>query len=281
MPMPSLCSAAFFTLGMLAVACTTVDPSECWVNTSGGFGGSGPIPIGAGVGVSSGDFVSPRRLPLGTGTPPNPCVTNGGEMTTPGGPAGPPPGGTTGTGAGATSSDSFAGIDPQMLNVETLRASALAYYLDGAASRVGVDASDPVAMTAFWEQVTPEAEMKVDSWLATLGPSTIPTAGVEPKDECAFEFGCPRRATCVNPGSWSQDIPHLCYVVNCGVPKCSICPGFFPPELKTLAFKAWCSYLCILQGVQPPPIVAQGAVGIVARTGKPFPANGLAWCFNP
>jgi hypothetical protein len=38
-------------LVLLGVACSTVSPDECWVNTSGGFGGSGTMPIGAGVGA--------------------------------------------------------------------------------------------------------------------------------------------------------------------------------------------------------------------------------------
>lgn len=60
----------------LAVACSTVDPDECWPNTSGGLGGGGPIPIGAGVGVGTGDFISPPKPgPLGTAEKPNPCIT--------------------------------------------------------------------------------------------------------------------------------------------------------------------------------------------------------------
>src|SRR5689334_16972387 len=57
---------------MLLMGCNTVDPDECWPNTSGGFGGSGTIPIGAGVGATTGDFGSP---PPG-GETPNPCVTS-------------------------------------------------------------------------------------------------------------------------------------------------------------------------------------------------------------
>ena len=67
-----------FLFGLLVVACNTVDPGECWPNTSGGLGG-GPetIPIGAGVGAtSSGDFITPPpKWPLGNGdAPDNPCV---------------------------------------------------------------------------------------------------------------------------------------------------------------------------------------------------------------
>jgi hypothetical protein len=63
-------------LMLLVMGCSTVDPDECWVNTSGGFGGSEPIPIGAGVGATSGgDFSEPPRGPLDNSEAPyNPCV---------------------------------------------------------------------------------------------------------------------------------------------------------------------------------------------------------------
>src|SRR3954454_18517701 len=62
-------------LVMLVIGCSTVDPDQCWPNTSGGFGGSGTIPIGAGVGATSGDFLSPPPggYPDNNDTP-NPCV---------------------------------------------------------------------------------------------------------------------------------------------------------------------------------------------------------------
>jgi hypothetical protein len=64
-------------LVMLVIGCNTVSPDECWVNTSGGFGGSGTIPIGAGVGAtSSGDFLDPPRGPLDYDEDSNPCVTH-------------------------------------------------------------------------------------------------------------------------------------------------------------------------------------------------------------
>lgn len=46
-------SIAVLLLVMLATGCSTVSPDECWPNTSGGFGGSGTIPVGAGVGATS------------------------------------------------------------------------------------------------------------------------------------------------------------------------------------------------------------------------------------
>jgi len=70
-------------LPLVLAACSWVDPSECWVNTSGGFGGGGTIPIGAGVGATTtGDFGSPsdstapppsRPLDYGSGGN-NPCM---------------------------------------------------------------------------------------------------------------------------------------------------------------------------------------------------------------
>jgi hypothetical protein len=63
------CSVACVLLVLLLIGCNTVSPDECWPNTSGGFGGSGTIPIGAGVGATSGgDPDGP------SGGKPNPCV---------------------------------------------------------------------------------------------------------------------------------------------------------------------------------------------------------------
>jgi hypothetical protein len=66
-------------LVVLVIGCNTVDPDECWVNTSGGFGGGGDIPIGAGVGAtSSGDFITPPPGgPLAADGTENPCVEMG------------------------------------------------------------------------------------------------------------------------------------------------------------------------------------------------------------
>jgi hypothetical protein len=60
---------------VLIVACNTVDPDQCWPNTTGGFGGADPIPIGGGS--SSGDFPSPAHHPLDASDLPNPCIEPG------------------------------------------------------------------------------------------------------------------------------------------------------------------------------------------------------------
>jgi hypothetical protein len=68
-------STAPLALVMLMIGCNTVSPDQCYPNTTGGFGGSGAIPIGAGVGVTSGDFGSPPQSgPLDYTDPPNPCI---------------------------------------------------------------------------------------------------------------------------------------------------------------------------------------------------------------
>jgi hypothetical protein len=73
--MRSLFGSLVSLLVMVVIGCNTVDPDECWPNTSGGFGGSGTIPIGAGVGATTGgDFISPPRAPLAASGTPNPCV---------------------------------------------------------------------------------------------------------------------------------------------------------------------------------------------------------------
>jgi hypothetical protein len=38
---------------VLGVACNTVSPEDCWLNTSGGLGGAEPIPLGVGAGVAN------------------------------------------------------------------------------------------------------------------------------------------------------------------------------------------------------------------------------------
>src|SRR4051812_47066336 len=85
--MRSLFGSLATLLMMLVIGCTWVDADECWPNTSGGFGGGGTIPIGAGVGASgSGDYITePPKGPLDKSGTPNPCVT----------PENPPHGGVT------------------------------------------------------------------------------------------------------------------------------------------------------------------------------------------
>jgi hypothetical protein len=64
------CSIVSLLVVVLVIGCNTVSPDECWPNTSGGVGGSGTMPIGAGVGATSGgDSDGP------SGGNRNPCMT--------------------------------------------------------------------------------------------------------------------------------------------------------------------------------------------------------------
>ena len=79
-------SIAVLLPAMLAVGCLTVSADECWVNTSGGLGGSETIPIGAGVGATSsgGDFLDPPRGPLDNSkATENPCTAEAPEKPSP------------------------------------------------------------------------------------------------------------------------------------------------------------------------------------------------------
>jgi hypothetical protein len=67
-------------IAMLMIGCNAVDPGDCWPNTSGGLGGGGPLPIGAGVGATTtGDYYAdaPPAEPLDYGGTPNPCMAGG------------------------------------------------------------------------------------------------------------------------------------------------------------------------------------------------------------
>jgi hypothetical protein len=106
-----LCLVALLAAGTLAVACNTADPSECFPNTGDGFGGSGTIPIGAGVGVSSsGDLFSPPRFGSLGNPPANPCVTGGSDTAQPGATTGGTS--TAAGGGGAASSCGMGGAPP-------------------------------------------------------------------------------------------------------------------------------------------------------------------------
>jgi hypothetical protein len=79
------CLVAVSVPAMLAIGCLTVDADECWVNTSGGLGDAKPIPIGAGVGATTGgDPLEPPRGPLNNGgATENPCTAEAPEKPSP------------------------------------------------------------------------------------------------------------------------------------------------------------------------------------------------------
>ncbi|MEO5726161.1 MAG: hypothetical protein ABI134_10330, partial [Byssovorax sp.] len=112
-------------------------------------------------------------------------------------------GGSGGSGGGA---DAFAGIDPEVLNRASLKASALSYNMFGLINSSGLDPSivDQATIDALASQLAPTAEATVNTWLATLNSSMTQTAGNEPNWECTDKF------------KWVQ-IP-VCMVVPVPVP---------------------------------------------------------------
>ena len=80
--------------------------------------------------------------------------------------------------------DPLAGVPVGTANEAALKASALAYYLDGMISSSGVDPSNQAAVAALLVQNGSMAEMVVDNWIATVDPSTIPTTGDQPMPQC-------------------------------------------------------------------------------------------------
>jgi hypothetical protein len=56
------------------LGCSEVVPGSCYLNPTGGAGGADSMAVGAGVGASSGDFISPPRGPLDYGGAPDPCI---------------------------------------------------------------------------------------------------------------------------------------------------------------------------------------------------------------
>ena len=190
-----------------------------------------------------------------------------------GGPGAQPQGMCDGSGT-----DPFAGVPASVANNSALKASALAYYLDGMISSSGVDPSNQTALAALLAQDAPKAEMDVASWLASLDPAAIPTAAAQPRYDCTDQHQCPYSAMCINSGPWSQQ-SYACWVTDCGNSACTSCPSWFPDTIKSPIFASWCAYVCETQ-TSPPSPVAVGVVGVRAD-GKTLPANKLAWCFPP
>jgi hypothetical protein len=187
--------------------------------------------------------------------------------------------GSDGGGGAGGGEQAFAAVDAQELASASLKASALSYYLAGLIASSGTDPStlDQATLNDLVQQNAAAAEAEVDSWLATIDPSTVALAGADPKYECTEDFKCPYRTKCSNDPY--RGLTHVCFVVDCGSARCSTCPNWFPDFIKELVLKAWCAYVCIESGVSYPKVVAVGAGGVTAF-GNPYPADG-PYCFAP
>jgi hypothetical protein len=237
----SLSSAALPAVVMLMVACDTVDPGDCYPNTSGGFGGSGTIPIGAGVGVGSGDFASPRFGPLGIGGPANPCVTMDGNPA----PAKGTSGASSGANGGVSSSDIHAAYDvlaqvgPQELAfdnaVAAYAASDLAYLVESNVS--DPSASNQAAIDQAFMQYEAMADSDAQSWVQTVDISSVPQAGPFPTApaECQDSpYLCPVGEYCpIGDGA-------TCVLTGCGMGPCPTCPFW-----KNLVYMGYCTSECV------------------------------------
>lgn len=182
-------------------------------------------------------------------------------------------GGGSGSGGGA---EAFAGIDPQVLGRESLKADALSYDVYGlVASSADPNTVDQATIDGLVQQFAPMAEVTINNWLATVDPSTI-QAGTNPKWECTEQYNCPYAAKCSNaPYNGIKNLN--CWVTNCGSSKCSICPDWFPDWIKSLALKSWCAYVC--EAGSPPKVLAVGAGGVTIF-GNPYPEAG-PYCIDP
>jgi len=217
-------SAALLAVVMLVVACNTADPNGCFVNTSGGFGGSGTIPIGAGVGVSSGgDLHSPPPVePLGN-PPANPCVTQGSD-TAP----------TGGTAVDNPALAALASANPAQVAAALLQAEDMAYLTAAAVSQEDGGPSDYSSEAATYAS---DGALAAQQWVDSLTPDTIPLFTPDPgvQGMCMQDFGCGWTVPCPGIG--------LCVLAGCGSGKCPTCPDI--ANINASVVSGWCAHVCV------------------------------------
>lgn len=236
---------------ILGLGCSTVDPAECWVNTSGGLGGGGTIPVVAAVGANTGGdfFFPPSDRPFDAPGAPNPCVAsdNSGQGGTSS--RGETSGrGGTGMAGHAPTLDEQAAIalaraDPTQLALGQVRTDYAAYDLkELVESKIDDPATvDEATVAALIDMYAPIAWKEARQWVSTLDPSETPLAQVKPKYECTSKYGCMPTDTCDFPGHQGHA---YCVITNCGEGKCPTCPSWFGWD--KLIVKNWCTYTCML-----------------------------------
>lgn len=217
-------------------------------------------------------FGSSCVIRIGTGDgEPEPWISSGdGGAGTSGSGAGM---GATGTG-GSTSSGGESDqalldqVEPQELAFASAKATVSTCALAGTIDALPLDPAgiDDTTLLALMEQYAPAAADQTDLWLQSVDPlASAPPPIFKP--ECIDPGGCAWQPKCeygYNPG-----VGHRCIVNDCGPAKCSWCPSWVPELLKGLAFKSWCSYVCVRTGVSSPPVVAVGA-GAISLFGGHF-----------
>jgi hypothetical protein len=256
-------SYRLLSVAVLVLACASIGADNC------GFGNPFDKNAWSGITTSGAGANNGCGMPQGAG---GADVGAGGADVGAGGAPEPSPQNVCGDGI----IDPFAGIDPQTLAAESLKASALAYALSGL---VNSSATDPnisgAALDALTMQDAPMAEMMVDAWLAGNPPGPPPRTPEE-IEACVNDRKCPRVTTCVNAPY--STVPHGCGVVNCGSAACGGCPDWYPDPVKNPVYKSWCAYVC--RDLRSPwPVVAVGVVFITAWNNK-SPSSG-SLCFPP
>ena len=209
-------------------------------------------------------------IKLGKGTGPDETEGAGGSGATGS------EGGTAGeAGAGGSYLDdeiqmgeeAYAQLDQQELAFASARAGHMTCALSGAVDTgIQVQGLDPEsldleALLSLVEQYAPEATAEVDALLAGVDPSTLAYT-VKPKPEC-MDQGCKYAEKCQKPG-YIPEVSHVCFVDDCGPAKCRTCPDWVNDILQNIAFKTWCSYVCVQSGTSPPKVVAVGA-GFISK----------------
>jgi hypothetical protein len=268
--MRSRCGALAAPLMMLAIGCTWVDPGDCWVNTSGGFGGGGTIPVVAAVGATTGgDFFSPpQSRPLDARGTPNPCMASdtsgeGGNRSQ----GGTSSRGGAGTGSHVLTPDEEAVIaleraDPAQLARAQLMANYAAYAIARMTDAQVGDSStvDVGTLQRTIAEEAPTAWSAAEQWIMSEPPVALSSPCYPINVEClAPPSLCKSSVKC--------DFAKTCVLDDCGDGKCKRCPDRF--GLGNLVISGWCTYLCY--------DTSKGVVGVALNFRPRIGSNIVEW----
>lgn len=162
--------------------------------------------------------------------------------------------------------ETYAQLDQVELASASARAGHMTCALSGAVDTgiqtQGLDPEslDADALVALLNQYAPDAVQQANAWLDGVDPSTLAYT-VIPKPECVDQ-GCEYSPKCQQ--GYIPDVSHRCFIDDCGPAKCRSCPDWVNNILQNIAFKTWCSYVCVQTATSPPKVVAVGA-GFISK----------------
>jgi hypothetical protein len=232
--------ARLFAAAVLAAPLTALVLPACVIKIGqGGVGGDDPSNLGGAAGeagtAGAGSFGG------GGGAGPSPDEIQQGEET-------------------------YAQLDHVELASASARAGHMTCALSGAVD-TGIQAQgldpenlDVDALIALLNEYAPDAVQQANAWLDGVDPSALAYT-VIPKPECVDQ-GCEYSPKCQQ--GHIPDVSHRCYVDDCGPAKCRSCPDWVNNILQNIAFKTWCSYVCVQTATSPPKVVAVGA-GFISK----------------